>query len=353
MAGRGTDIKLGKGIIDLGGLCVIGTERHEARRIDNQLRGRAGRQGDPGVTQFFISLEDDIMVKFGTDRLKDMLQSMGLDENTAIRSKMFTRSVESAQKRVEGNNFDTRKQLLQYDNVMNEHREIIYSLRNEIIDSDSIRERIMSIINDNISNMVESYINSTENYSKNDNKEIIDSNTELVNHINKNIIRKNILKAKDLENKPIDEVKDIIFETIKKHYEDKIKDVPEEITTDFEKAISLRVVDTHWMEHINDMEHLKEGIGLRGYANENPLQAYIKEGYETFDNMLNKINQEISIYLISAEIRQNTERKEVAKPIADNSGESKSQPIKKKDKVGRNDPCPCGSGKKYKNCCGR
>lgn len=353
MAGRGTDIKLGKGVRELGGLCVIGTERHEARRIDNQLRGRSGRQGDPGVTQFFISLEDDIMVKFGTDRLKEMLQSMGLDENTAIRSKMFTRSVESAQKRVEGNNFDTRKQLLQYDNVMNEHREIIYSLRNEIIDSESIRERVMSIINDNISNMVESYINSTENYSKDDNEEIIDNNTELVNHINKNIIRKNILKTKDIENKPIDEVKNIIFETIKKHYEEKIKDVPEEIATDFEKAISLRVVDTHWMEHINDMEHLKEGIGLRGYANENPLQAYIKEGYETFDNMLNKINQEVSIYLISAEIRQNTERKEVAKPILDNSGESKSQPVKKKDKVGRNDPCPCGSGKKYKQCHGK
>ena len=353
MAGRGTDIKLGKGIVDIGGLCVIGTERHEARRIDNQLRGRAGRQGDPGVTQFFISLEDDIMVKFGTDRLKDMLQSMGLDENTAIRSKVFTRSVESAQKRVEGNNFDTRKQLLQYDNVMNEHREIIYALRNEIIDSESIRERVMSIIRENISNMVESYINSTENYSKNDNKEIVDNHLELINHINKNIIRKNILKEKDIKDKSIDEVKDIIFETIKKYYENKIKDVPEEIATDFEKAIALRVVDTHWMEHINDMDHLKEGIGLRGYANENPLQAYIKEGYETFDNMLNKINQEISIYLISAEIRQNTERKEVAKPILDNSKESKSQPIKKKEKVGRNDPCPCGSGKKYKQCHGK
>ena len=353
MAGRGTDIKLGKGVIELGGLCVIGTERHEARRIDNQLRGRAGRQGDPGITQFFISLEDDIMVKFGTDRLKETLQTMGLDENMAIRSKMFTRSVESAQKRVEGNNFDTRKQLLQYDNVMNEHREIIYSLRNEIIDSESIRDRIMNIIQDNVSNMVESYINSTENYSKDDNEEIIDNNIELVNHINKNIIRKNILKAKDIENKPIDEVKNIIFDSIKKYYENKVKDVPIDITNDFEKAISLRVVDTHWMEHINDMEHLKEGIGLRGYANENPLQAYIKEGYETFDNMLNKINQEISIYLVSAEVRQNTERKEVAKPILDNSGEAKSKPVKKKQKIGRNNPCPCGSGKKYKNCCGR
>ncbi|MDD2625197.1 MAG: preprotein translocase subunit SecA [Bacilli bacterium] len=353
MAGRGTDIKLGKGVVDLGGLCVIGTERHEARRIDNQLRGRSGRQGDPGVTQFFISLEDDIMLKFGTDRLKTTLQTMGLDGDAAIRSKMFSRAVESAQKRVEGNNFDTRKQLLQYDNVMNEHREIIYTMRNEIIDSESIRDKVIDIFNTFVNSTVENYINTAENYKPEDNEEKIDNYQELTNHLNKNILRNNIIKTSDIKNKDIEKVKEIILEKFTKFYENKVKEMPIEITNEFEKAIALRVVDSRWMDHINDMEHLKEGIGLRGYANENPLQAYIKEGYETFDVMIDKINKETCLYLLSAEIRRNVEREQVAKPIADNSGEAKSAPIKKKEKIGRNDPCPCGSGKKYKNCCGK
>jgi len=353
MAGRGTDIKLGEGVIELGGLCVIGTERHEARRIDNQLRGRAGRQGDPGITQFFISLEDDIMVKFGTDRLKTTLQNMGLDGDSAIRSKIFTKAVESAQKRVEGNNFDTRKQLLQYDNVMNEHREVIYTMRNEIIDSESIREKVLILIKDYINNMVNNYINLSEDYKLNDKVNRIDNYSELTNHLNKNIVRSNIIKDSDIKDKDIEEVKEIVFDKIIMYYEKKVKSIPEDITIEFEKAIALRVVDSHWMDHINDMDHLKEGIGLRGYANENPLQAYIKEGYQTFDIMLNKISEETCIYLISAEIRNNIEREQVAKPVTDNSGETKTSPSKKKDKVGRNDLCPCGSGKKYKQCHGK
>ena len=353
MAGRGTDIKLGKGVVDLGGLCVIGTERHEARRIDNQLRGRSGRQGDPGVTQFFISMEDDIMVRFGTDRLKDMLSSIGLQDDTAIRSKMFTNAVESAQRRVEGNNFDTRKQLLQYDNVMNEHREIIYSMRNEVLNSESIRDKVNTVFLNNVENMVESYINTSENYKPNDNENVIDNEKELVNHLNKNILQSNVFKVQDIKDKEIDEVKTIIYDKIVEIYDKKIKPIPQEVINEFEKAIVLKVVDSRWMDHINDMEHLKEGIGLRGYANENPLQAYIKEGYETFDAMLNKINQEVCLYLLRAEIRNNIEREQVAKPIANSGDKSASVSIKKKEKVGRNDPCPCGSGKKYKQCHGK
>lgn len=352
MAGRGTDIKLGKGVVELGGLCVIGTERHEARRIDNQLRGRSGRQGDPGVTQFFISLEDEIMVRFGTDRLKNMLSTVGLQGDAAIRSKMFSNAVESAQRRVEGNNFDTRKQLLQYDNVMNEHREIIYSMRNEILNSESIREKVNSLFKDNIENLVESYINSSENYKPNDNEEKIDYYSELVNHLNKNIVLTNAFKVQDIKDKDIEEVKTIIYDKIMNLYDKKVKPIPQEVINEFEKAIVLKVVDSRWMDHINDMEHLKEGIGLRGYANENPLQAYIKEGYETFDKMISKINEESCLFLLRAEIRNNIEREQVAKPIAE-SGDKSAAPIKKKEKVGRNDPCPCGSGKKYKNCCGK
>lgn len=351
MAGRGTDIKLGEGVVELGGLCVIGTERHESRRIDNQLRGRAGRQGDPGFSQFFISLEDDIMVRFGTDRVKTLIQTMGLSGDAAIRSGMFTKAVESAQKRVEGNNFDIRKQLLQYDNVMNEQREIIYSDRNNILEQESIREYVLKAFKEYITNIVNSHINFEEDFSENDNVEEIDKHKQIVKLINDTIIRKKVLKDKDIEGKSIEDTIEIIYEKLKKEYEDKLKDISEEHVNEFEKAIALRVIDVHWMNHINNMEHLREGIGLRGYANENPLQAYIKEGYAIFDEMLDKITEEICVYLLRAEVRRNLERKEVAKPIA-NSGE-KNTPKVSKEKTGRNDPCPCGSGKKYKQCCGK
>ena len=343
MAGRGTDIKLGEGVKELGGLCVIGTERHESRRIDNQLRGRDGRQGDPGVSQFFVSLEDDLMVRFGTDRIKTLMQSAGFDEQ-AIRSKIFTGSIESAQKRVEGNNFDIRKHLLQYDNVMNEQREIIYSKRNEILDQESIHENVLESFRKYVYNDVFKYLNSED-----DNKY-----KDLVPHVNKDILRSGRIKLDDIENKDINDITDIICEKLNKEYENKISELPWDIVNEFEKAISLRVIDQNWMNHINDMEQLKEGVGLRGYANEDPLQAYIKEGYGIFDNMMDKISLETSQYLLKAEIRQNIERKEVAKPIINNREDGTLKGgTHKKEKIGRNDPCPCGSGKKYKNCCGR
>ena len=343
MAGRGTDIKLGEGVKELGGLCVIGTERHESRRIDNQLRGRAGRQGDPGVSQFFVSLEDDLMVRFGTDRIKTLMQSAGFDDQ-AIRSKIFTGSIESAQKRVEGNNFDIRKHLLQYDNVMNEQREIIYSKRNEILDQESIHENVLESFRKYVYNDVFKYLNSED-----DNKY-----KDLVPHVNKDILRSGRIKLDDIENKDINDITDIICEKLNKEYENKISELPWDIVNEFEKAISLRVIDQNWMNHINDMEQLKEGVGLRGYANEDPLQAYIKEGYGIFDNMMDKISLETSQYLLKAEIRQNIERKEVAKPIINNREDGTLKGgTHKKEKIGRNDPCPCGSGKKYKQCCGK
>lgn len=343
MAGRGTDIKLGDGVRELGGLCVIGTERHESRRIDNQLRGRAGRQGDPGVSQFFVSLEDELMVRFGTDRIKALMQSAGFDEQ-AIRSKIFTSSIEGAQKRVEGNNFDIRKQLLQYDNVMNEHREIIYRKRNEILDQESIHENVLNSFKDYINNIVIQYLNSEEETRY----------EELTDYINKNLLKTKKIKLSQIENKTIEDATEIIYELLNEDYEEKIKEMPWELVNEFEKAIALRVIDTNWMNHINNMEHLKEGIGLRGYANEDPLQAYIKEGYQIFDNMMAKISEEISMFLLRAEVRQNIERKEVAKPIINNKDEKTLKGgTHKKEKIGRNDPCPCGSGKKYKNCCGK
>ena len=343
MAGRGTDIKLGDGVRELGGLCVIGTERHESRRIDNQLRGRAGRQGDPGVSQFFVSLEDELMVRFGTDRIKALMQSAGFDEQ-AIRSKIFTSSIEGAQKRVEGNNFDIRKQLLQYDNVMNEHREIIYRKRNEILDQESIHENVLNSFKDYINNIVIQYLNSEEETRY----------EELTDYINKNLLKTKKIKLSQIENKTIEDATEIIYELLNEDYEEKIKEMPWELVNEFEKAIALRVIDTNWMNHINNMEHLKEGIGLRGYANEDPLQAYIKEGYQIFDNMMAKISEEISMFLLRAEVRQNIERKEVAKPIINNKDEKTLKGgTHKKEKIGRNDPCPCGSGKKYKQCCGK
>ena len=346
MAGRGTDIKLGEGVKELGGLCVIGTERHESRRIDNQLRGRAGRQGDPGYTQFFVSFEDDLMVRFGTDRFKDLLKAAGLGTTITLRSKTMTKNVESAQKKVEGNNFDIRKSLLQYDDVMGKQREIMYERRNEILDSDSIHESIINLIKDHIYNLVMSHLVAQPELLEFDCSEICE-------YVNENLLRNSNMKLSEIINKSTDEVIQILEDKIIGEYENKIKDLPEEIVNDFEKVIALRVIDTHWMEHINTMDHLKEGIGLRSYAQNNPLVEYTNEGFQLFDEMLDTINREITKYLLKAEIKQNLERKEVAKPTGTNDSKDKVKTTRKVEKIGRNEPCPCGSGKKYKQCCGK
>ena len=344
MAGRGTDIKLGEGVAELGGLCVIGTERHESRRIDNQLRGRAGRQGDPGYSQFFISFEDELMRRFGADKVKGMVAALGLDDMEQVRSKMFSKSVESAQKKVEGNNYDLRKNLLDYDNIVSEQRKIIYERRNEILDSENIHSIIKDIINDHIDMVIDSHIEPEGYLTDKDLEDII----EYVN----TFIKKDKLKLEELSGKSEDDVFEIISARVLDTYEEKISIIPEEIVNDFEKHISLRVIDEAWVKHIADMDHLREGIGLRGYGQNNPLQAYALEGYEMFERMQDNIDASITTFLLRMEIKQNF----TAKPMQGNANDGKEKvktTIKNDKKIGRNDLCPCGSGKKYKQCCGK
>ena len=346
MAGRGTDIKLGEGVKELGGLCVIGTERHESRRIDNQLRGRAGRQGDPGFSQFCVSFEDDLMVRFGTDRAKDLLARVGFSGDMSIRNKMLSNSIEAAQKRVEGNNFDMRKTLLQYDDVINQQRQIIYDRRNEILDNESIHETVLKTFRDYTEAVVYDHCDENGKIIGQELNEILESVNQLLN---------SPLSLDDFSDMKTNSIIETIYNKIAYEYEIKIEPLPKEMVNDFEKAISLRVIDIHWMENINTMDLLREGIHLRSYAQEDPLRAYQKEGFEAFDIMLDTIDKEITTYLLKMEVRQNLERKQVAKgqAVEDTSKKQKKQTPKKVDKVGRNDPCPCGSGKKYKQCCGK
>ena len=346
MAGRGTDIKLGEGVKELGGLCVIGTERHESRRIDNQLRGRSGRQGDPGYSQFFVSFEDELMVRFGTDRFKSILEMAGLDSERNMRSKTITRSVETAQKRVEGNNFDARKHLLQYDDVMGKHREIMYARRNEILDNEDVHNYVINTMKELIELLVRRHTN--------EHGVILEADcNEIVEYVNENLLNNSNLKLSEILNKEINEIIDVIQSKVLKEYEEKIKELPDEIRKDFEKAISLQVIDNYWMEHINTMDHLREGVSLRGYANEDPLQAYIREGFELFDKMLDNICKDTTLYLLKAEIRQNLQAKQVKGSTNEAKDQGVKKTIKKGKKIGRNDMCPCGSGKKYKQCCGK
>jgi len=343
MAGRGTDIKLGEGVKDLGGLCVIGTERHESRRIDNQLRGRSGRQGDPGYSQFFISFEDELMRRFGTEKVKGMIQSLGYDETQPLRSKMFSKSIEGAQKKVEGNNFDARKNLLDYDNIVSEQRKIIYERRNSILDAEDMGEMTSHVVGDYIGSFIDEYMVegplTKEDY------------TSIANHFNVFLKDKKI-KESDIADKQEDDLINYLHEVLINAFDKKMVDVPVDMGNDFKKHISLRVIDDAWVEHINAMEHLREGIGLRGYAQTNPLQAYALEGYEIFDKMLYNIDANISNFLLRIEIKQNFGPRPKEKPIQTNDGKEKLKTApKKSSKVGRNDPCPCGSGKKFKQCC--
>ena len=342
MAGRGTDIKLGKGVKELGGLYVIGTERHESRRIDNQLRGRSGRQGDPGTSQFFVSFEDDLMRRFGTDKVKTMVMALGLVGDQAIRSKSLTRSIETAQKKVEGNNYDMRKNLLDYDNVVNEQRRIIYNLRNNIIDNESIHESIKETFRNTIEDLVTAH--------EVDGKISEQSIEEIVEFANKNYMKTEFIKLENVKNLNVGELIDYISTMINDDYELKIKDAPH--FEEFERAISLKIIDSLWIEHLNAMESLKEGIFLRQYAQTNPLQAYTMEGFNMFEELLNTIDSRTSEFLLKANIEQNSEVKQTIKGQT-NEKVAEQKPIKNKKKIGRNELCSCGSGKKYKNCCGK
>jgi preprotein translocase subunit SecA len=349
MAGRGTDIKLGEGVVDLGGLAVIGTERHESRRIDNQLRGRSGRQGDPGVTQFYLSMEDELMRRFGSDNMKAMMEKLGMDDTQPIQSKMVSRAVESAQKRVEGNNFDARKQLLQYDDVLRQQREIIYTQRDEVLESENLREIVEKMLFTTIQRSVDAHASKHEDEEEWNLQGIVD-------YVNANLLHEGDIKVDELRGKDPEEMSDAIFAKVKERYDEKEQILSPEQMREFEKVVMLRAVDSKWIDHIDAMDQLRQGIHLRAYGQIDPLREYQHEGFAMFEAMVQSIEEEASMYLMKAEIRNNLERQEVAKGQAVNPKED-GEPVKKKPKVnqvnvGRNDPCICGSGKKYKNCHG-
>ena len=350
MAGRGTDIKLGEGVVKVGGLKIIGTERHESRRIDNQLRGRSGRQGDPGSSRFYVSLEDDLMRIFGSDKLKGVVDKLGLGEDDAIESKMVTNAIESAQKKVEGNNFDIRKTLLQYDDVMNQQREVIYKQRSEVLEGEDISAQIQNMIEDVVSTAVKSHISGVEETFE-------DELSKLLSYLNEIFLPKDDVKVEDLKNLSDEKITKKLTEIAKELYKVKEEEISSEQMREIERVLLLRVVDTKWMDHIDNMEHLKEGIGLRAYRQQDPIQSYQIEGGQMFEEMIYNIKVDTVKYLYHVHAERVPERESAApRAMVTNQGEDsgvKKQPIRKAKKIGRNDPCPCGSGKKYKNCCGR
>lgn len=348
MAGRGTDIKLGEGVTEVGGLAVLGTERHESRRIDNQLRGRSGRQGDEGVTQFYLSLEDELMRRFGSDQMKSMMTKLGMDDTTPIQSKMVSKSVESAQRRVEGNNFDSRKRLLQYDDVLRQQREIIYKERNEVLESDNIRGIVEGMITGVIERAVAVHTaeeNAEDWYLKG-----------LEDYVGANLLPEDRLTVRDFEGKSVEELTEIIQENVISRYNEKEEEMTEERMREFEKVILLRAIDTKWTDHIDAMDQLRHGIHLRAYGQIDPLREYQSEGFSMFEEMVLAIEDDAARFAMKAEIRNNLEREEVVKgqAVAPDEGEPKKrQPVRRTVSVGRNEPCPCGSGKKFKQCHGR
>jgi len=347
MAGRGTDIKLGEGVLDLGGLAVIGTERHESRRIDNQLRGRSGRQGDPGITQFYLSLEDDLMRRFGSDKMKAMMTRLGMDDNQPIQSGMVSKAVESAQKRVEGNNFDARKRLLQYDDVLRQQREVIYKERRDVLETENMRALVESMIQESIENIVAVH---TQGDRKDWNLKALED------YIQANLLEEGAIKASDLEGKSPEEIISFIYAEVQKRYDEKEEMLTPDRMREFEKVILLRSIDTKWIDHIDAMDQLRQGIHLRAYGQIDPLREYEQEGFAMFEDMVASIREDVTRYAMKAQIRSNLEREEVAKGQAVNPKEEaapkKKQPVRKAENIGRNDPCPCGSGKKFKNCHG-
>ena len=404
MAGRGTDIKLGPGVLEVGGLAVIGTERHESRRIDNQLRGRSGRQGDPGESQFYLSLEDDLMKRFGSERIQQVWSRLNTDgdaDDMAIQSKMLSRQVESAQKRVEGNNYDTRKSVLEYDEVMREQREIIYGQRLDIItETESLRTITVNMIERTITRLVETH---TQGEKETWNlKAIHDFATSVLVHPES-------ISEDDLKGKTATEIKDDLINRSRTVYEEKEKQLSGDQMLEFQKVVILRVVDQKWTEHISNMDELRQGIGLRSYAQNNPLTEYQTEGYNRFQEMIASVDYDVTRIVMKSEIRQNLKRESVGsnsdiravregevgaadkaeqikraqmaamqmrqvmmaqqmerlraqKAAMENSEQAEAivegeiqpkAPEMTEGKVGRNDPCPCGSGKKFKNCHGQ
>ena len=360
MAGRGTDITLGEGVPELGGLHIIGTERHESRRIDNQLRGRAGRQGDPGESQFYLSLEDELMRRFGSDRIKQVLERLNADdEDIVIKSRMLTRQVEAAQKRVEGNNYDTRKQVLQYDDVMREQREIIYAERYDVITAERDLEP-------EIKAMIKRTINRTvDGHSRNDQEEALKG---ILNFARQALVPENAISLEDL--REVGEVtkRSVNYDAIKVYLNELAADVydrqikklrSEEAIREFQKVLILMVVDNKWTDHIDALDQLRNAVGLRGYAQNNPIVEYQSEGFKMFQDMIGAIEYDVTRTMMKAQIHEQS-RENVNERVSTTAtgniqahqADANGQEIDF-SKVGRNDFCPCGSGKKFKNCHGR
>ena len=348
MAGRGTDIKLDDDAKAAGGLKIIGTERHESRRIDNQLRGRSGRQGDPGQSQFFISLEDDLLRLFGSEKLMAMFDTLGVPENEQIQHKMLTNAIEKAQMKIESNNFGIRKNLLEYDQVMNEQREIIYAERRRVLDGESMRDVIYKMITDRVENTVDTCISADQ---ESDEWDLHELNELLIP-----IIPLKPVTKEDVKGIKANELKHRLKEQAVKLYEAKESEFPEpEAVRELERVVLLKVIDRKWMDHIDDMDQLRQGIGLQAYGQRDPLVEYKMAGYDMFDDMIANIQEDTVRLLFHVRIEQKVEREQVAKVTGTNRDESAQRGPKKREaaKVYPNDPCPCGSGKKYKQCCGR
>lgn len=354
MAGRGTDIKLGEGVKELGGLAVIGTERHEARRIDNQLRGRSGRQGDPGYSRFYLSAQDDLMVRFGGERFENLLGMIANPDNdgyeTPLESKMFSRFVESAQKKVEGSNYDSRKNVVEYDEVLRKQREVIYGQRKDILFLDDMEPTIVKMFK----SVVDRYIPTYVTYERK--KATIDS-VRFMNEFVMRFFNRGDILIEDIEELDEKELKEFIENKLMENLHAKKSQVPQEVYQEFLKVVLLRIVDKYWMDHIDQMSNLRQSIGLQSYAQINPLREYQEIGFNTFNEMIATINDEVVLNVNRAVLRENLQREEQAKVTGTNAGNDdslKKKPVvKKNEKVGRNDPCPCGSGKKYKFCCGK
>ena len=348
MAGRGTDIKLDEEAKAAGGLRIIGTERHESRRIDNQLRGRSGRQGDPGESKFFISLQDDLMRLFGSERLISMFNTLGIPENQEIEHKTLSNAIEGAQKKIEGNNFGIRKNLLEYDEVMNEQREIIYAERRRVLDGESMRDVIYKMITDIVDNAVDVVIGEEQNPA--------DYNLNELNELLIPIIPLTMITQERVAGQKRNGLKQQLKEEAVKLYEAKEAEFPEpESIRELERVILLKVIDRKWMDHIDDMDQLRQGIGLQAYGQRDPLVEYKLNGYEMFDSMTDNIREDTIKLLFHVQVEQKVEREQVAQVTGTNKDDSAQKaPVKRGEaKVYPNDPCPCGSGKKYKQCCGR
>jgi preprotein translocase subunit SecA len=333
-------------VVELGGLHIIGTERHESRRIDNQLRGRCGRQGDPGSSQFYSSLEDDLMRLFGSDNISGIMDRLGIEEDMPIEHSMISKSIETAQKRVENRNFDIRKHVLQYDDVMNQQRELIYRQRRQVLTGENLKDNILEMIDACVERVVSAYAPEGVHPEEWDLKGLLEQAEQL-------FLPGHQLALKDLEDMGRQELEGFLAEHSHAAYEAREQELGPDTMREVERVVMLRLVDDKWMDHLDAMDQLREGIGLRAYGQKDPLVEYKFEGYEMFQNMINTIQDDVVRYIFRVNVVQPEQQKQ--RQVVENryAEEGARQPVRKESKVGRNDPCPCGSGKKYKKCCGR